>query len=184
MDETYYVDGYNVLHTSSKLRPLALRDFEAAREALLERLALFCAVTGKKVIIVFDGRGGNHPQRVEHHLGVESIEVVYAPTDISADSVIERYVYKTSHRLSLVVVSNDRGLRDLCRNMGAMTMEADSFLATMRESHDDARTTLAKTQHDRSPAHLDERIDPTGLARLSSLRDELAQQEKKARSKP
>ncbi|HPA41713.1 MAG TPA: NYN domain-containing protein, partial [Candidatus Hydrogenedentes bacterium] len=65
MAEHYLVDGYNVLHTSSVLRPLALRDFEAARESLVEKLVRFCSAANRAVTVVFDGRNTDGTRRAQ-----------------------------------------------------------------------------------------------------------------------
>ncbi len=54
MPSTYYIDGYNVIHHSSMLRPLADQDFEAAREAFIEKVGRFCVATGNEAKIIFD----------------------------------------------------------------------------------------------------------------------------------
>ncbi len=171
MATIYYIDGYNVLHKSSELRPLARQDLETAREALIDKVAVYCAATGSRVHLVFDGRGQHQPEKVAHHRGVDGLEIIYSPAGLTADAYIERAVYKAAHRLSLVVVSNDRGLRDLCRNMGALTMEADSFIETVREAGRDTSERAAGTHRDSNPAHLEERLDPATVARLEQLKN-------------
>jgi len=128
MAEHYLVDGYNVLHSSSVLRPLALRDFEAARESLIEKLVRFCSAANRAVTVVFDGRNADGTRRAQGETrSVPGLVIQYAPSQLSADTMIERIVYTTRQRLDCVVVSSDRGLRDLCRGMGALTMDADSL---------------------------------------------------------
>lgn len=170
MPETYYIDGYNVLHKSSMLRPLAVKDFETARDALIEKVAMFCVGSGKRAIIVFDGRGQHQPQSAPPPLGAAGLEILYSPAKTSADAVIERMVYKSNHRLELVVVSNDRGLRDVCRGMGALVMEADNFLATVHETKQHVTGVMQKTLKDPTPDRLEDRLDPDTVARLHALK--------------
>lgn len=173
MSTHYYIDGYNVLHHSSLLRPLAQEDFEAAREALIDKVAQFCVATGKKVTLVFDGRGKHQPERVSHHRGMQNLELLYSPTTLSADAVIERRIYKETAKLETVVVSNDRGLRDLCRNMGAMTMDADNFLEATRETKREATERYETPRGETMTAHLEERLSGDALARLKALKEKL-----------
>jgi predicted RNA-binding protein with PIN domain len=168
----YYVDGYNVIYKSSVLRPLALQDYEAAREALIDMVAQLCAATHQHITIVFDGKAQHFPALPPHQRGAKTLHVVYSSNSLSADSVIEREVYKAPNRLELCVVSNDRGLRDLCRNMGALTMEADSFLATVNEVSQDIHQNLERTRAP-APASLQDVLDPESMERLRRLRDEL-----------
>jgi len=173
MAETYYVDGYNVLHKSSLLRPLADEDFESARDALIEKVAAFCAASGKRAVLVFDGRGRQQPQVQENNLGVKNLEILYGPGNLTADAVIERLIYQTSNKLDAVVVSNDRGLRDLCRGMGALLMDADNYLATGREARSDVSAVLARTRRDTTLDHLEDRLSGDALRRLKELKNRL-----------
>jgi len=168
----YYVDGYNVLHKSKTLRPLLHASIERAREALIDRLAEYCTATHQEVILVFDGQSGHQASLADHYRGVASLTVLYAPARHSADAEIERRVYLEPRKLEVVVVSNDRGLRDLCRGMGALTMEADSFLATTRETRRDIEDTLTRT---RAPRHasIEEGLSQRSRDTLKALRDKL-----------
>lgn len=175
MSTHYYIDGYNVLHKSAVLRPLALHDFETAREALIDKVAQFCVISGKRASIVFDGRGQHHqhPEAVEHFREAPGLEVLYSPTKLSADAVIERRVYQEPKRLDVVVVSNDRGLRDLCRNLGALTMEADHFLSTMIETRQQSGGSLQDTRRLDTAACIEDHLDPETRARLEALKKRL-----------
>jgi predicted RNA-binding protein with PIN domain len=174
MPTKYYIDGYNVLHKSSLLRGIARRDIEAAREQLIDKIVPFCIATGYQVYLVFDGRGAHLPQRAEHYRSVNNLEVIYAPGHLSADAVIERAIYQEKNRLDVVAVTNDRGVRDLCSGMGALTMEAGSFLQIVRESHGNIRSTLERTRKDGpSTSVIEDRLDGATRERLARLREQL-----------
>lgn len=173
MPSTYYVDGYNVLHKSAELRPLARQDLESARDGLVDKIAVFCALSANKVFLVFDGRGQERHARPEKVAGAPGLSMVYTASGITADAYIEREVYKCTSRLSVVVVSNDRGLRDLCRNMGSLTMEADHFLETLREAKADTSATVASTQRNSCSDSIEHRLDGNVLAQLERLRQDL-----------
>ena len=173
MSTLFYIDGYNVLHKSSVLRPLVAVDLETARDGLIDKVAAFCMVSGQRARVVFDGRGLLPPERMKARQGVGGLEIVYTPSGLTADAYIERAVYKAANRLNLVVVSNDRGLRDLCRNMGALTMEADSFIATAREARDQTSSQVARTHRGTGIETLEDRLDGNSMARLESLRRSL-----------
>lgn len=171
MPSLYLVDGYNVLHCSASLRPVARHDFERARAMLVDTVAMLCVNTGKRAVIVFDGRG-KRAESAPAGPAAPGVEVLYAPGHLTADAVIERRVYGASNRLDIAVVSNDRGMRDLCRGMGALVMEADNFLAEARDARafiDDA----AAATRQRAGSHLDERLDPAAVDRLRALRGKL-----------
>ncbi|HPO11847.1 MAG TPA: NYN domain-containing protein [Candidatus Hydrogenedentes bacterium] len=174
MPNLYYIDGYNVLHSSSLLRPLAIKDFEAARDALVDKVAAFCVATGKQAVIVFDGRGKHQPERAPTAPHVKGLEILYSPHHLSADAVIERMIYKTHNRLDTVVVSSDQGMRDLCRNMGALTMAADNFLQEVRETRNDTARTLSSLDKKADPPRIEDRLDDSTMARLSALKEKLS----------
>jgi predicted RNA-binding protein with PIN domain len=171
MAGTYFIDGYNVLHTARTLRPLLDTDFEAAREALIERIALIC-LGGARAVLVFDGQSKARAQHAPHGRPAPGLEVVYAPAHHSADTVIERMVYQEKNRLEVCVVSNDRGLRDLCRGLGALTMEADAFLESGREQRRELKHRLGQSRKD-APAFIEDALDADALAALKQLRDRL-----------
>lgn len=171
MARLYYVDGYNILHASSALRPVARRDFERAREMLIDKIALLCINTGKRVVVVFDGRG-HRSEQVPHGRDAAGLEVVYASGNQTADAYIERQVYLFPDKFDVVVVSNDRGMRDLCRGMGALVMEADNFLAETRESREFVDTAIQDSRRP-SPTRLEDHLDGDVLAKLRSLRERL-----------
>jgi predicted RNA-binding protein with PIN domain len=98
--------------------------------------------------------------------------VRYAPAHSTADTVIEREVYKGTHRMSCVVVSNDRGLRDLCRGMGALVMEASNYLESLSELQRDVTDTLRQTQIPK-PVFLEESLSPEMMEQLRQLKEKL-----------
>lgn len=172
MSELHLVDGYNVLHKCGWLKSLLRQDLETAREALIDKVAHYCVQTGARVTIVFDGRGQKVPETVEHNRSVSSLQVLYSPAKLTADAVIERMVYETPQKMDVIVVTNDRGVRDLCRGMGALVMDAQNFLNSIRDCSRDTSETLQRTRQP-SPHHLQDRLDADSMARLERLRKKL-----------
>ena len=172
MPETLLVDAYNVLHQSSKLQRLVRQDLETAREALIDKVAHFCIQTGKRVLLVFDGRGAQVSQKVEHYRSVPSLEVIYSPGHLTADAVIERMVFQMPRKMDAVVVTSDRGVRDLCRGMGALVMDTSHFLQSLQEARVDTGETVRNTRTP-SPINVEDRLDETSRAILEKLRKKL-----------
>lgn len=185
MPYTYFIDGYNVLHRSSLLEPLMARDFEAARDALVEEISRFCAATGERATLVFDGRG-RRPAKEEPLRGAPGFNVLYASKQHSADTLIERAVYTAKDRKSIIVVSGDRGIRDLCTGLGAMVMGPDNFLAVARGAADDISSTVATTYQARGDNSVEDRLSAAALEHLRGLKQRLegrSQRAKKSRPK-
>jgi len=172
MAALYYIDGYNVIHFSSILKPIAMRDFEAAREALIDKVATFCAATGHKAKIVFDGRGHRAPPD-QPRSGVPGLTVIYSHGGKSADAIIERTIYKSADRRNIIVVSGDRGIRSFCQSLGALVMEPDNFISSVRSHTADTRASIAHMKRPDTQNRLENRFDEDTLSKLSRLRDDL-----------
>lgn len=130
MSEIYYIDGYNLLHTHPVWTTLANQDLESARETVVEAVSAWTLDRGCRACVFFDGQG-RRSERVSHDAGRPNIEVVYTSSKLSADSLIERGVYTAERRHAVIVVTADRGIRDFCLGLGAITMTPEHFLIGM-----------------------------------------------------
>lgn len=177
MTTHYLIDAYNVIHKSSLLRPVARYDLERARDMLLDLVRCFCLTGDYEVTVVFDGREEEQSRQTAPLNGNEKgMHLIYSPHHTSADTVIERLVYQRRDRMNCVIVSNDQSLRNQCRGMGSLTMEADSFLNSVRQVEQNARDLLQKKQHAQAML-LEDQLSPNALGTLSALRDKLAEKE-------
>ena len=178
MVEHYFIDAYNVMHKSSLLRPVVAENLERARAMLLDKVVCFCLAGSKEVTVVFDGHQAEQSLSVQAVSGhVPGMHIIFSPANTSADSVIERLIYQQHNRMQCIVVSNDGGLRSLCRGMGALTMEADSFLASVRQFQQGAREAIAK-QKDTRASLLEDRLNPESIRVLETLRPKLPEKKK------
>ena len=166
---TYYIDGYNIIHHCPQLRPLAHRDFEAARDALVDRVSRYCAVTGETASVVFDGRGRVTDLAAPLHAS-PGVDVIYSPAHQSADAYIERCVYESGDRLQIVVVSGDRGIRDLCRGLGTLTMTPRNFLGAVTDRLARELETRSFRQSHHNIRRLEDRLDHASHSHLHRLK--------------
>jgi uncharacterized protein len=173
MPNLYYIDGYNVIYHCKRLKKLAKTDFEAARETLIDRVARYCIDAGKAAKIIFDGRG-NRPDLIAPFLSGPRLEVIYSPARQTADALIEREVYEAEDRSSIIVVTSDRGIRDLCRGLGALIMHPEHFLTAIEESLQQVRDNLRVThhRHGRTP-RMEDHLDDAMRENLDALRRKL-----------
>ena len=171
MPSIYYIDGYNVIYHSSLLKRLAVQSFEAARDALVEKVSRFCVATGHRARIVFDGRG-RHARPAGGSETAPGVEIAYSPGHQTADTLIERMVCGAADRRAIVVVSGDRGIRDLCQSMNSLVMSPDNFLATVREAIEDTRATIRNVQRPDTLQRLENRLDQAALERLQEHKRE------------
>jgi uncharacterized protein len=121
--ERVIVDGYNVIHAWVPLKRLLDVSLEAARDKLVERLAVYAMVTGADVTVVFDAH--HSAARTNSEETVEGVHVVFTRKGHSADHVIERLAYAAGQAGDVITVAtSDRMQRDLVRGMGGAVIDA------------------------------------------------------------
>ncbi len=170
MPALYLIDGYNVIHHCPQLQRLTHSDFEASRDTLVERVSRFCTTTSEPVKIVFDGRGRTEQSQVQGRTA-PGLEVVYSPGHLTADAVIERHVYAASNRREIVVVTGDRGIRDLCRGLGSLVMSPEHFLTIVDEALTRSTAQLRTTYERFSTNPLEDRLQDSGREHLKRIKD-------------
>ncbi len=169
----YFVDGYNIIHSCHRLRPLLGDSIERARDALVERIAAFCAMMGDRVTLVFDGR--DRGRFVHPALGGDTFEILYTSGEQSADALIERTVYNHPNRRDVVVVTGDQGIRQLCRGLGALVMGPENFIESMDGATKSARGVMQRVEERSGPIRLEDRLDDRTRRALEALRKKLEQ---------
>lgn len=113
------VDGYNL--TLSRRSQLSL---EEQREWLIRLLSGLASRRRVRPRVVFDGRGGGGGGRPGD--AARGVAVVFTPAGVTADDEIALAVEATDE--PIVVVTDDRELRDRVRARGADLLRADQFL--------------------------------------------------------
>lgn len=172
MHRRYLIDGYNLIHQVPQFRARLDTDFEAAREALIAFVGHFSGSTHSPCVLVFDGRGSAaQAQPREAHLPY--LDIVFASEKHSADTVIERMVYRSERRRECVVVSGDRGIRDLCFAMGALVMGPPNFIALVHAAENSVRHEIQQQPRGTSIKRIEDRLDPRQRAALEALRKQL-----------
>jgi hypothetical protein len=113
------VDGYNVTLTHRKTLTL-----EEQRVWLVSLLAGLAARRRARPTVVFDGRGGGGGGRPSDT--ARGVAVVFTPEGVTADDEITLAVQATDE--PLVVVTDDRGLRDRVRPYGVDLLHTQQLL--------------------------------------------------------
>jgi predicted RNA-binding protein with PIN domain len=168
----YYIDGYNVVYHASALHAVPLSDFEAGRDRLVELVTRFSVATGSPIKVVFDGSGRRAENGAVASLAA-GVEVLYSPGHQSADALIEREIYLLANRGDVIVVSGDRGLRELCRGLGAMVMSSDNFLETVRETLGRALLEQTHRQNSANIERLEDRLTREERNHIEQLKKRL-----------
>jgi len=133
----YLIDGYNLLYALPEIPPGSWQD---KRAALLKLLQSRRPQGNNPLSVIFDSRegGGN----TLHDRG---FTVIYTAGE-SADDWIATYVRAAENPRILVVVSNDKGIRDQVRGTGARFISVAEFL----KSPQNVKKTSSEPQRDPS----------------------------------
>lgn len=133
---TFLIDGYNLLHVLKPHRRAAVDDI--ARLQMLAMLSEFARRKSAAVVCFLDGNSGNAAPSEFHRPGVRV--VFCGPDNQSADAAICRHVEQAREPHKLVVVSNDREVRGVCKREGAKLLKSDDFAEQLLPLKAPART--------------------------------------------
>lgn len=147
------VDGYNVLLGSPRYAELAARDIDAARTRLIADLGAR-ASEGDLVTVVFDGAG--NPASDGEPVSVGGLTVVFSPSGVDADTVIEEMAAQArAAGEATLVVTTDAATRWTALG-GSVTVQRSSTFADelaldedgWREHADEPRRTTVSDRMD------------------------------------
>jgi len=123
------IDGYNVLYAWHWLRPGhdAGPALDAARSRLIEAVRAVRDVDRCEVTLVFDGRGAT--TQLDAGATEPGFAVVFAPTNRTADNVIEALVAAAPHPHACTVATADALERETVAAAGAACLSPEDLLA-------------------------------------------------------
>ncbi len=121
------VDGWNVIHSDTALKSLLENESqEAARSALLQKLAPLHDFGGVRVTVVYDGIGDDIS--IVRRDKILTLSEVFTPSDMTADELIEQLCSTSKNPGHLLVVSRDNLLRLTASSFGAMSITPEKAL--------------------------------------------------------
>lgn len=120
MTEYLVVDGYNVMYAWSELDKIKESSMEHARDKLIDMLVNYAALSGEKVVIVFDAH--RVKSRLERTEVLPGVQVIYTNEGETADSVIERLAGEYAARGIVYVVTSDWDEQRVTFGRGAYRM--------------------------------------------------------------
>lgn len=123
------IDGYSLIHAVPELKAsLEAGRVSSARQRLIRFLEKSCSDKKNRITVVFDGpaQSGNE--------GYESpnINVLFTPSQLTADGVIERFVASSGNPAGIEVVTADRQERDVVLAAGAQVCSCMNFLSRLK----------------------------------------------------
>ncbi len=120
------IDGYNVIRADPRLLWLERVSLQTARDVLVRTLASSPRLANDRILVVFDGRGGNRSHVHSHRVG--RIDTMYSAIGQSADDVIVQQARALVASGPVIVVSNDHEVRDRCRAEGCGVSTSENLL--------------------------------------------------------
>jgi len=118
-----YIDGYNLIRQSIRLRRFERHSLEAGRDALIDWLALYKSRKDHRITVVFDGWvSGSAREERDCRAG---IFIIYSPKGVKADDVMKRITASTDEEI--LVVSSDREIASYAVRRGKAALSSPEF---------------------------------------------------------
>ena len=114
------VDGHSVIHSWPELRSLHGRQPANARRELIRQMSDLHDSGQWRVTLVFDGRAGGKEETPK-----DSLAVLYASGDQTADSIIEKIVQANAGKGEIAVVTADHAEITAVESFGAFGFSPD-----------------------------------------------------------
>ncbi|MCK5595493.1 NYN domain-containing protein [bacterium] len=119
------VDGYNVIYAWACLREAEREGLEYAREKLIQIMTRYQDFNDKDVSIVFDG-SKRFDNMCSDQINTD-VNIIFSKNGKTADSTIERMIYKLPDKSRALVVTSDRFIRMMAGGMGARSVSSENF---------------------------------------------------------
>ncbi len=117
------IDGYNLLHQDAALEGRR-DDLQTARQRLVRLIEQGAAGMACKITVVFDGREGGR----DIALDAPNLEVLFSPSNRTADGMIEQMVHDAQTPERILVVTSDWIEQRLVSVFGASVISCREFL--------------------------------------------------------
>ncbi|HHU85778.1 MAG: NYN domain-containing protein [Pelotomaculaceae bacterium] len=118
MKETLIVDGYNIIYAWPELEKIIeSSSMDHARSRLISILADYAALTGQRIILVFDAH--HMKNTAERTAIIDGVEVIYTQTGETADALIERLVGSLPDPGKVYVATSDQAEQVIIFGRGA-----------------------------------------------------------------
>lgn len=118
------IDGYNALHTQNQLKSLFNSNPEKARYEFIKLIERYLLTLTCKTTVIFDGI----KKGIDPILSTKTIEVIYSPSNLSADGLIERLVHNYCSPQEVCVVTSDRLEQLNVASSGAFIQSSKDFM--------------------------------------------------------
>jgi predicted RNA-binding protein with PIN domain len=131
MNDYLIVDGYNIIYAWPALQKLKDASLGHARSRLVDILASYAALSGERIIVVFDAHLVKNNQ--EHSEAVSGVEIIFTQEGETADAVIERLVGNLPDRAAVFVATSDWDEQRIIFGRGAYRVTPGELLARIKK---------------------------------------------------
>jgi predicted RNA-binding protein with PIN domain len=135
------VDGHSMIFAWPDLRALHQRHQMQARERLCQLLRLWQDHSGERVVVVFDGKG---PKITSGRTNEDDIQIIYAPSSETADTVIERLTARYAADHHLTIASDDRLVQTTISVSGGYWITSVELAARLQQAETELQRLLKK----------------------------------------
>ncbi len=115
----YVIDGYNVLYSTTFKKWIEKFGLESARNHLIN----FIRSYKRRFIIVFDGKEGYTSPNIPN--------IIFTKNE-KADDYIKRFIKNYEKKSDIVVVSDDKSIRDFAKKYNVRTTSVSEFLESTK----------------------------------------------------
>jgi len=122
------IDGYSLIHRDPEMASILHRSLSMARQRLIRRLEEVSGSLADHITVVFDGTAAGPGEGHE----ASAVEVLFSPSDKTADTIIERMTSRHEDPTQILVVTSDRAERETVGAAGAQTMSCGDFLDLLK----------------------------------------------------
>lgn len=162
-----FIDGYNIINSWPELRKIKNSNFQAAREALIERIQEYAAFKEYLVFIVFDAH--KVKGSIEKIEKVRNIMVVFTKEGETADSFIERKVNDIGRKKDVLVITSDSLEQQVTFQRGATRMSSLEFHMEVKNTKEIIKKKTKKF-YSNSKNWLEDEVDNDILKKLEKIR--------------
>lgn len=113
------------MHAFENLSRAFYKGIDSARDQLAERVGSIHDAEGIHTVLILGGN--SNLLKIDYPFGKKTFEYVYAPTDLSADEVVNQLLACISGPARTTVASNDAKVREAARVNGAIAISAEDL---------------------------------------------------------
>ncbi|GHC00527.1 NYN domain-containing protein [Cerasicoccus arenae] len=138
------IDGYNVIHQWPDFAVRFKRDPAGTCDQLVEAVRVIHDIDNYRVTTVFDGRGAMVD--VQYPGEIRTFAVLYSPSDLSADGLIEQIVKNAKIPGTCTVVSRDNLIAESIRASGGFAIRPEELADWIKRCEGRSRQTITQKQ--------------------------------------